>query len=38
MTFGGNVPESICNKLVNSFRYMVQYMHRYHDSWNDKVF
>jgi len=23
MTVGGNVPDSICNKLVYSFRYMV---------------
>jgi len=23
MIFGGNVPDSVCNKLVYSFRYMV---------------
>jgi len=37
MIFGENVPDSIFNKVVYFFRYMVQHMHRYHDIWNGKV-
>jgi len=38
MIFVGNIPDSVCNKLVYSFRYVVYHMHGYHDIKIGKVF